>query len=148
MQRACSLAIALVLCFAGFDQANAWVRDNNTDRPGADYRNFEIPPRKNSIAGDGVADKCEEACRQDRKCAAWVAFVRPGVQSANGKCWLKVSIPAAQTNNCCTSGGKLIRSTGKAGSGTSTTSSTPGSTFTNKILEYSRGSFRLSNRPR
>jgi uncharacterized protein YkwD len=78
----------------------------NTDLPGGDYRNFEIPPRTNSIAGDGVADRCREACKNDQRCVSWTA-VRPGVQSKNGVCWLKNSFPARRADSCCTSGTKV-----------------------------------------
>lgn len=119
-----TLAIALMLCFAGFDPAMAfWRTFNDTDMPGGDYRNFEIVPRTNSIAGDGVASRCEEACKGDPRCKAWTA-VKPGVQSKNGKCWLKTQVVPQQPSNCCSSGWD-VKSTGKPQSGTSAATSTP-----------------------
>jgi uncharacterized protein YkwD len=103
MRRVYALVSAVVVCCAGIDHANAWTTQNNTDRPGANIRNFEIPPRVNSIAGDGVAERCEAACKADSRCKSWTA-VRPGLQSKNGMCWLKPAIHAAVPNNCCTSG--------------------------------------------
>jgi hypothetical protein len=109
MKRAFVLAFGLVVLLICNGQATAqeWRTFSNTDLPGSDYRNFEIVPRVDSIAGDGVASRCEEACKGDPTCKAWTA-VRPGIQSKNGKCWLKTSIPARKANKCCTSGGNAV----------------------------------------
>ena len=64
---------------------------DNYDLPGADYRNFDIT---------GGADACHTACERDgkAKCHAWT-YVK-----ASRHCWLKSSVPAERSNNCCTSG--------------------------------------------
>jgi hypothetical protein len=104
--------------------ALAQTTEGNTDRPGPNYRSFEIVPRTGSIAGDGVADRCRETCERESVCLAWTA-VRPGIQSKNGVCWLKKGAPAKIADSCCTSGTssryKPILSTGKRPSGSSNT---------------------------
>jgi PAN domain/Bacterial Ig domain len=65
------------------------------NRPGLDYRNFELAtpdPRQ-----------CAAACTAEAQCRAFT-YVNPGVQGAKARCWLKSAIPAASPNNCCTSG--------------------------------------------
>ena len=67
----------------------------DTDRRGSDYRNFfvEVP--------DPPA--CRLACLEDERCRAWT-YVKPGVQGALARCWLKDKVPPARKNNCCVSG--------------------------------------------
>ena len=79
--------------------------DPNTDRPGSDYRSFEVP---------GGLDDCRRTCEDDPQCRAFT-FVRPGVQAQSGVCWLKSDIPAARPDDCCTSGAKLGAQTQVAG---------------------------------
>jgi hypothetical protein len=68
----------------------------DVDLPGSDYRNFETTKR-----GDA---ECGQACFDDSaSCKAWT-WTRPGVQAANGKCWLKDAVPTPVANNCCVSG--------------------------------------------
>ena len=71
------------------------VFEPNIDRPGGDYRNFDLPAANPNL--------CKIACDGDGLCQAWT-FVRPGVQGPRARCWLKFVVPAASTNNCCTSG--------------------------------------------
>jgi hypothetical protein len=56
----------------------------NTDRPGSDYRNFEL------AAADPAL--CAAQCQREGQCRAWT-YVIPGVQGANARCWLKHSVP-------------------------------------------------------
>jgi hypothetical protein len=56
--------------------------EDRTDRPGFDYSNFEIDSW----------NRCERACADDQKCAAW-SYARPGVQGPHARCWLKVQVP-------------------------------------------------------
>lgn len=68
----------------------------DVDRPGSDYRNFQITERKPSL--------CEDACRGDVNCKAWT-YVKPGVQTGSlPHCWLKNGIPDAKPSSCCVSG--------------------------------------------
>ena len=66
----------------------------NFDRPGQDYKNFEL---------DSNANTCEFACTKDAKCKAWT-YVKPGVQGLKARCWLKTGVPPLRSNSCCTSG--------------------------------------------
>lgn len=66
----------------------------NIDRPGGDYKNFDLN-------GEYPSD-CRDACAKDSKCQAWT-YVRPGVQGPKARCWLKASVPPAHPNNCCIS---------------------------------------------
>jgi hypothetical protein len=71
--------------------------ENNTNRPGSDYRNF--------TTNDWRA--CQATCGDEGgTCAAWT-WVRPGVQGASGRCWLKqgAAKPVADVN--CVSGVRL-----------------------------------------
>lgn len=139
-----STAIVFALSFLFATAALAETTEGNTNRAGNDLRQgFEIVPRTNSIAGDGVADRCREACEKETACLAWTA-VKPGIQSKNGVCWLKRSVGVAAKDTCCTSGTssryKPIKRTGKStvpppGGGAT---KNVGANFANKILEYSR----------
>jgi hypothetical protein len=77
---------------------NAQRTELNVNRPGGDYRKFEVPIER--------YQSCREACEADGKCKAYT-YVRAGVQGSKGVCWLKGSIPAKSANRCCVSG--LIR---------------------------------------
>ena len=86
------IVASMLLVATGAQSASAqstFVR--NTDRPGGDYRNFEIK------GGDAA---CREVCNQERQCRAW-AFV-----NATQRCWLKNTVPAPRSSRCCTSGVK------------------------------------------
>ena len=69
--------------------------EEDFDRPGQDYKNFEIE--------DPNANTCEYFCTREAQCKAWT-YVKPGVQGAKAKCWLKTGAPALIPNNCCISG--------------------------------------------
>jgi len=84
------------------DTAQQQAIQTNTDRPGFDSRNFDIPPPAPGtiISPVGI---CQSTCQRDANCLAWT-FVNPGVQGPNARCWLKTGIPPARANSCCTSG--------------------------------------------
>ena len=69
----------------------------NTDRPGMDYNSFDLAAANPTL--------CEQACNADPNCRAFT-YVKPGVQGANARCWLKNDIPAATPSDCCVSGVK------------------------------------------
>jgi hypothetical protein len=73
-------------------------REHDKDRLGGDYRGFDIRT-------DHIED-CEDACKADAKCVAW-AYVKPGVQRQQARCYLKSVIPAASDKACCVSGTKI-----------------------------------------
>ena len=82
---------------AGTARGNRWER--GIDRPGSDYRNFDLARPDPAL--------CEAACANDNRCKAWT-WVRPGHQGSNARCWLKYRVPAAQASNCCVSGTRVL----------------------------------------
>jgi hypothetical protein len=66
------------------------------DRPGMDYKTFDLPQADPKL--------CAIQCAQDTKCKAFT-YVKPqrGVTST-AKCRLKSGVPAAVSNTCCISG--------------------------------------------
>jgi hypothetical protein len=69
------------------------------DRPGGDYKSFDLPADQPSL--------CEHQCAIEGQCQAWT-FVHPGVQGPQARCWLKSTVPAAVQNTCCVSGVKQV----------------------------------------
>jgi hypothetical protein len=78
-------------------QAYAW--EDNTDRPGMDYKNFDLTAADPSL--------CENACKGEATCKAWT-YVKPGIQARAARCWLKNDVPAPKNNQCCVSGIKQL----------------------------------------
>ena len=69
----------------------------DTDRPGADYQDYDLPQPGYEL--------CRDACAGDANCRAYT-YVKPGVQGLKARCWLKSSVPAGGPSNCCISGVK------------------------------------------
>lgn len=69
----------------------------DTDRPGADYKEFDLPQARFEL--------CRDACAADVGCKAYT-YVKPGVQGPNARCWLKPNAPATLPSDCCISGVK------------------------------------------
>ncbi|MGD9915577.1 MAG: PAN domain-containing protein, partial [Rhizobiaceae bacterium] len=69
--------------------------ERNTDRPGLDYRHFEL-------AQDNAA-LCRDACAAEDQCTAYT-YVRAGAQGASAMCWLKSAVPPELPSDCCVSG--------------------------------------------
>jgi len=69
----------------------------NTDRPGADYRSFELR--------SPVPEQCRDACWNEAQCRAFT-YVRPGAQAPHARCVLKNAVPPARPADCCLSGVK------------------------------------------
>jgi 1-phosphatidylinositol phosphodiesterase len=69
----------------------------NTDRPGGDYRGFDLAAPRPEL--------CRDACWGDARCRAFT-YVRPGAQGPNARCALKSVVPPARSNDCCLSGVK------------------------------------------
>ena len=78
-----------------FHSAPTFAAESNTNRGGSDYRSFSL------TQPDFL--QCERACAGEAQCKAWT-YVRPGIQGANAKCWLKHAVPAATASGCCISG--------------------------------------------
>jgi len=97
-------SVLVILC-AGFLQIVVTVADCNaqpdfdTDRPGSDYRNFDLQKPEFEL--------CESACRENPTCKAWT-YVKPGIQGPNARCWLKSGVPQATASSCCISGIKNV----------------------------------------
>ena len=67
----------------------------DVDRPqGSDYTSFFTNE-------DWRA--CAERCAREEQCWSWT-WVKPGVQGAVAKCWLKSIVPPAVPDGCCISG--------------------------------------------
>lgn len=71
--------------------------ENNIDRPGGDYKDFDLSEAK--------YQQCQNACANDSSCQSYT-FVRPGVQGSKARCWLKNTVPASGESSCCISGVK------------------------------------------
>lgn len=71
--------------------------EKNTDRPGGDYKDFDLSESKYQL--------CQNACANDSSCQAYT-YVNPGVQGSKARCWLKNTVPAAGSSSCCISGVK------------------------------------------
>ena len=69
----------------------------NVDRPGADYRSFDLPTSSPGL--------CQSACMDEPQCMAFT-YVNAGVQGPNARCWLKSAVPAPVPQTCCVSGMK------------------------------------------
>ncbi len=57
-------------------------QETSIDRPGGDYRNFDVKEGE---------DACKAACTADNKCRAWT-FARPGYVGKEAHCFLKKEI--------------------------------------------------------
>ena len=86
-----------VLFFVLIGVFESMALEMNTDRPGMDYNSFDLAAANPTL--------CEQACNADPNCRAFT-YVKPGVQGANARCWLKNDIPAANPSDCCVSGVK------------------------------------------
>jgi hypothetical protein len=87
---------------SGGGGANANVTvESDTDRPGSDYRNFDLPQPGHQA--------CLDACAGEPSCVAYT-YVKPGIQAPNARCWLKSSVPTPIQSACCVSGIKQIES--------------------------------------
>ncbi|MFN2533443.1 MAG: PAN domain-containing protein [Pyrinomonadaceae bacterium] len=73
--------------------------ENNVDRHGQDYRNFDL--------SSPSPDSCRDACASDSDCKTYT-YVKPGVQGPNARCWLKSGLPPGTPSSCCVSGLKSV----------------------------------------
>lgn len=80
----------------GSSEPPQWAQDVavNVDRPGSDYRNFDI---------EGPPAACQTACGRENECRAWT-YVRAGYQGPQPRCWLKFGVPPPTASECCVSG--------------------------------------------
>jgi PAN domain len=86
---------------AGAQRPREYVRmEPDTDRPGRDYRNFEM-------IRDARPEACQAECVNDAKCRA-LTYVKPGIQGRYARCWLKEEVPKPVADRCCISGIKTL----------------------------------------
>lgn len=78
--------------------------ENNTNRPGMDYRSFLMSP-------NASPQQCQLVCKRElgRGCRAWT-FVKVGIQDPTcPRCWLKTApVPRAVRDRCCVSGREVV----------------------------------------
>ena len=82
-------------CISGVKQVTSGI-EYGTDRPGMDYKNFDIVDNPKI---------CRDRCLAEVNCKAWT-FVRPGHQGPSARCWLKSGVPPSKNAPCCISGVK------------------------------------------
>jgi hypothetical protein len=88
-------AVADACCISGLGQtATAWPLEAGIDRPGSDYRDFDL--------AESDPQLCESACRDEAQCRAFT-YVHPGIQGDAPRCWLKDAVPEATPSDCCSS---------------------------------------------
>jgi hypothetical protein len=81
---------------AGVIQPHVGPVEFAVDRPGADYKQFELPP-------DHTGASCRRACEADGECRAWT-YLRQGYIGPSAYCYLKTRITRPQRRPCCISG--------------------------------------------
>jgi hypothetical protein len=79
--------------FAVMMGTTAW--EENTNRPGMDYKQMEVQ----------TIEQCQNACKADQQCKSFTLVKPMNLQSSTAaKCMLKNGVPTPQTDKCCTSG--------------------------------------------
>jgi 1-phosphatidylinositol phosphodiesterase len=69
----------------------------NTDRPGADLKAFNLEEPRPEL--------CRAACAEEPACKAFT-YMRPDVQGPRARCFLKAQVLEPKPNTCCASGVK------------------------------------------
>ena len=92
LARPIAFAFALFALFALPAHA---ARDGSTDRPGLDYRTFELSAPN--------PDLCESACKREQQCRSWT-YSWPGAKGPKAMCALKTGVPPTRSDTCCISG--------------------------------------------
>ena len=90
-------AALLFVTFMAMGRTATAQAEFNTDRPGMDYRNFEM-----ALYSDWRS--CKQKCDQDPACKAWTYVKKTAREEA--RCWLKNGIPRKIQSTCCISGVK------------------------------------------
>ncbi len=67
----------------------------DTNRYGSDFRDLVLPRAEPAL--------CRDACMAEPRCLAW-SYVKPGIQGAQARCWLKNPVPKPTRESCCVSG--------------------------------------------
>lgn len=82
-----------------FIAARELTYENQINRPGSDFMNFE------TLGGSRDWEQCRQACLDNQICRSWT-YVRRGVQGPKGRCWLKNSVAAPNVDANTVSGVK------------------------------------------
>ena len=82
-------------------RAMTMTMEENTNYFGMDYNDGQLPRE------DCGPECCRDTCEKDPKCKAYT-WVKPGVQGATARCWLKHSVPAKSTDYNTISGRKVL----------------------------------------
>jgi hypothetical protein len=92
-----SLLVGMLIMASGGSavQPGEFFVESDVDRPGMDYRNFDLPESRPEL--------CQTACESAAECEAYT-YVKPGIQGPQARCWLKSDVPDAVTNDCCITG--------------------------------------------
>jgi hypothetical protein len=90
-------AACVVQPLPGYVSSASAALEVNIDRPGGDYRSFEL--------ASGRPEECRDTCMTEPQCAAFT-FMNPGVQGPGARCWLKSTVRNPAPNACCISGVK------------------------------------------
>jgi len=80
---------------ASVAQSGEFFVESNVDRPGMDYRDFDLPEARPEL--------CQRECDSAAECKAYT-YVKPGIQGPQARCWLKSDVPNSVANECCISG--------------------------------------------
>src|SRR5260370_1312986 len=101
-KRIICLAVSLVTFVFSPAHAFTLTIEENTDRPGCDYRNFAVPGSK--PLPFSAYSVCMNACGLDPRCQAWNFDPTSGTEP---RCWLKNCTPAPTTHGNTTGGLRL-----------------------------------------
>jgi hypothetical protein len=101
LKNAVTRSVAAACCVAGVRGASVVLpripgMEFAIDRPGGDYRSFNLPP-------DPAASACATSCQADQHCRAWT-FLRPGYEGPDARCFLKNHVTRPRVGACCVSG--------------------------------------------
>jgi len=93
------LESALVSPLPGTALTKSISLEQNTDRPGMNYKSYALSSPDPQI--------CANDCANDPSCKAFT-YVKPGVRGPNSvpECWLKNGVPNPVSGECCVSGVK------------------------------------------
>jgi hypothetical protein len=91
-------ALLFPISLCSISHADLLTYEHNTDRPGKDYKHFDLPNPDYKL--------CSQACENDPECKAYT-YVKPGIQGLKARCWLKGEIPSPKLSDCCISGMKI-----------------------------------------
>ncbi|HAH10026.1 MAG TPA: hypothetical protein DCL48_07990, partial [Alphaproteobacteria bacterium] len=101
MRRIMTLWAVLMIAVVSLGTGIARAAEEDTDRPGGDYREFSVP-----FGGDYRS--CESACNSDGRCRAWTYLRSDTFPPTGGQCYLKDRVSPPTPNDCCVSGLKTI----------------------------------------